>query len=371
MGDEDLRQKIAELEQELRQSRANEQELGDLLEKKLNEVYVHYHLARTIGLVLDLRDLLVKVAEIIEKALPVERISVYLVDEERKNLDLVFYSGLDLAQKTSLRVGEGAPGHVAEQGEHIHLHDLSVFYRTPDDFIHHPAEEKREGSYIGIALKAHNTVIGVIGMDNRTRYGLNVEDLDFMAILSHQIAAGIERSRLFEKIQQMSQLDGLTGLYNYRTFKEKLAMEVGRMGRNQKPLSLIMIDIDHFKRFNDDYGHQTGDMVLQELSRILKSQTRCGTIDSCCRYGGEEFAVILPEIGLDIACRVAERLRKAIADSKFAVGGEQWEGRVTISLGVGCMTDKDGDAPEKLVKKVDDALYRAKRNGRNRVECGD
>src|SRR5512134_1215250 len=189
MADEHLREKIAELEQELRQSRAQEQVLGDLLEKKLNEIYVHYHLSRTIGSVLDLHDLLLKVALIIGNALPVERLSVYLVDGERKNLDLVFYSGLDLSRKAVLPVGAGAPGRVAERGEHLHLHDLSAFYKTPGDFIHHPAEEKREGSYIGIALKAQNAVIGVIGMDNRTRYGLSVEDMDFLAILSHQIAA--------------------------------------------------------------------------------------------------------------------------------------------------------------------------------------
>lgn len=370
MGDERLREKIAELEQELRQARAHEQVLGDLLEKKLNEIYVLYHLSRTIGSFLDLHDLLVKVAEIIGNALPVERISVYLVDGERKNLELAFYSGLDLARKAVLPIGAGAPGRVAEQGEHLHLHDLSSFYQSPEDFIHHPAEEKRGGSYIGIALKARNAVIGVIGMDNRTRYGLSVEDMDFLAILSHQIAAGIEKTILFSDLQRTSRHDSLTGLFNYRMFQEKLSLEVGRSSRNQKPVSLIMIDIDHFKRFNDDYGHQTGDMVLQELSGILKSQTRCGTIDSCCRYGGEEFAVIMPELGLDVACKVAERLRRAVEDFKFSVGGRQLESGVTISLGVACMTGQDGDDSEKLVKRADDALYRAKRNGRNRIGCG-
>ena len=194
--------------------------------------------------------------------------------------------------------------------------------------------------------------------------------MDFMAILSHQLAAGIERSRLFEKIHQLSQYDGLTGLYNHRMFKEKLAQEIGRRGRNRKPLSLMMIDIDHFKQFNDDYGHQAGDMILRELSRIIRSHTRCNTIDSCCRYGGEEFAVIMPELELDIACKVALKLRRAVEESKFVVGHAQLEGRVTISLGVACTSEPGDDSDEELVKKADDALYRAKRNGRNRVGCG-
>jgi diguanylate cyclase (GGDEF)-like protein len=370
MGDEHLREKLDAIERELQESRAHEKVLGDLLEKKLNEIYVLYHISRTIGSVLDLYDMLVQVIDIIQKSLPVERISVYLVDEERKDLELFFYNGLDLARKTVLRVGEGAPGRVAEQGEHIHLHDLSPFYQTSNDFIHHPGEEQREGSYIGIALKARSTTIGVIGMDNRSKYGLSVEDMDFMAILSHQLAAGIERSRLFEKTQQLSQYDGLSGLYNHRMFKEKLAQEINRSGRNQKPLSLMMIDIDHFKQFNDDYGHQAGDMIIKELSSIIRSQTRCNTIDSCCRYGGEEFAVIMPELELDIACKVAARLRRAVEESKFVVGHAHLESKVTISLGVACMTETVGGSAEELVKKADDALYRAKRNGRNRVGCG-
>ena len=370
MDDENLRERLDAIDRELHESRAHEKVLGDLLEKKLNEIYVLYHISRTIGSVLDLHDMLVQVIDIIQKSIPLERISVYLVDEERKDLELFFYNGLDLVRKTGLRIGEGAPGRIVERGEHIHLHDLAPFYETLNDFIHHPGEEKREGSYIGIALKARNATIGVIGMDNKSGYGLSVEDMDFMAILSHQLAAGIERSRLFEKTQQMSQYDGLSGLYNHRMFKEKLAQEIGRSGRNQKPLSLMMIDIDHFKQFNDDYGHQAGDMIIKDLSKIIRSHTRCNTIDSCCRYGGEEFAVIMPELELDIACKVAERLRRAVEESKFVVSEQKLQGRVLISLGVACMADPGECGAEELVKKADDALYRAKRNGRNRVGCG-
>ncbi len=130
-----------------------------------------------------------------------------------------------------------------------------------------------------------------------------------------------------------------------------------------------MIDIDHFKQFNDDYGHQAGDMILRELAGIIKNQMRCNTIDSCCRYGGEEFSVIMPELELSDACKVAERLRRAVAESKFIVGNAQVENRVTISLGVACMADAGDSGLEEFVKKADDALYAAKRNGRNRVSC--
>ena len=367
MSDDRLQDKIAELDEELKQSRAREMMLGDLLEKKLNEIYVHYHISRTIGSAHGLQEMLEQVIGIMKKHLPFDRISVYLLDEKQKKLELVYYSGLDLARQVVLPVGEGTPGRIVENGEHAHIHDLSLFYETFNDFIHHPGEEKRDGSYIGIALKVHNTTIGAIGMDNAAKYGLNVDDMDFMAILSHQLAAGIEKSRLFEKIQKISQHDGLTGLYNHRMFQEKLLQENHRRGRSLKPLSLMMLDIDHFKRFNDNYGHQSGDAVLKKLSSIITGETRCATIDICCRYGGEEFAVIMPELELRRAVMVAERLRKAVERAVFTIRDARMERGVTVSIGVACVAGDEDISPEELIKKADDALYHSKRNGRNQV----
>ena len=225
----------------------------------------------------------------------------------------------------------------------------------------------REGSYIGIALKVHNATIGVIGMDSPVKYGLSVEDMDFMAILSHQIAAGIEKSRLFEKIQKLSQLDGLTGLNNRRVFQDKLLQEINRRDRTCKPLSLLMLDIDHFKQLNDSYGHQAGDIVLRQLARIITTQCRCGSIDICCRYGGEEFAVIMPELEMHKAVKAAERLRNAVENAAFNFNAENPAGKVTISIGVSGVMDEEDISPEELVKKADEALYLSKRTGRNRV----
>jgi len=367
MSDEALIKRIDELEQDLKQSHAQEKTLGDLLEKKLNEIYIHYHISRTIGSILDLQEMLRQVIGIIKKSLPIERISVYLLDEQRENLELIFYSGLDIHQKMTVPVGEGVPGRIVENGEHVHIHDLSVFYDTLNDFIHFPGEEQRDGSYIGITLKVHNTTIGIIGMDNAYKYGLSVDDMDFMAILSHQLAAGIEKSLLFEKIQRMSQHDGLTGLLNHRIFQEQLQHEINRRNRTLKPLSLIMLDIDHFKRFNDSYGHQAGDTVLRELSKIITIQSRSNSIDICCRYGGEEFVVIMPELELHHAVKVAERLRKAVAEAVFTIKDRILKNEVTISLGVSGVTGTTDLTAEELVKKADDALYLSKKNGRNQV----
>lgn len=367
MTQEHLHTRIKDLEQQLIKKDEHIKSLEGLLDKKLDELFIYYHIAKTISSVLDVQEMLRQITGIIKKTIHWNRISIYLREDSRDQIELSFFSGLDVSGKVSLRLGEGLPGRIAENGEHVHIHDLAVFYETFNDFIHYPGEARRDGSYIGIALKAQNSVIGVLGMDSNKKHGLSVDDMDLMAILSHQIAAGIERSRYFEKIQQLSEIDGLTGLYNHRVFHEKLRHEVNRRGRTGKPLSLIMLDIDHFKQFNDAYGHQAGDAVLREIAEIITSQSRCNSIDTCSRYGGEEFSIIMPEIELHNAVKVAERLRNVVEAHSFFVEDGSPPIKVTVSIGVAAISGSDDMSAEELIKKADEALYLSKRSGRNRV----
>ena len=188
-----------------------------------------------------------------------------------------------------------------------------------------------------------------------------------MALTSHQIAIGIEKASLFMKTEQLSQLGGLTGLYNHRVFVEKLEQEVIKRNRTGKPLSLIMLDIDHFKQFNDNFGHQEGDAILKELAGVIKGQCRHTTMDSCFRYGGEEFPVILSELELGIALKVAERMRTIVEKHPFRIKDKHPGKALTISLGVAGLSAGDDVKPAELLKKADEALYASKRNGRNRV----
>lgn len=137
-----LPNRIERLEQELVQAQAREKAVSDLLEKKLAEIYTHYHISRTIGSQLDLQEMLRQVMAIIKKAISFDRVSVYLLDEKNRHLELVFFSGIDAREKIVLAVGEGTPGRIVESGEHVHLHDVSVFHATFNDFIHYPGEEK-------------------------------------------------------------------------------------------------------------------------------------------------------------------------------------------------------------------------------------
>ncbi|HEU0186709.1 MAG TPA: diguanylate cyclase [Gallionellaceae bacterium] len=164
-------------------------------------------------------------------------------------------------------------------------------------------------------------------------------------------------------LADLAMRDGLTKLLNHRTFYTLLEKEVARAQRYEKPLSLLMLDIDHFKRVNDTYGHVAGDMILAGLSSVISSQVR--NVDSVCRYGGEEISVILPETALETAMQMAERIRSATDGHRFDIGEEQSIG-ITVSLGVASLPPHETSV-EKLVAAADKALYEAKEGGRNRV----
>lgn len=364
---EELKARIRQLEQELGEQRNQYDSLGGMLEKSNNQAYTFYNISKIIAATNDLQAMIPDIIGYILKSISFDRVTVYLADELQGELVLRYAKGLPVEGTVSIGLGEGLPGRIVEFGEHSHIHDLSLFYETFNDFVHIPGEEKRDGAYIGIALKSQNAAIGVIGIDSPAKYGLTVEDMDFLALTSHQISAGIEKSRLFTKTEELAQLDGLTGLYNHRVFKERLAQEVSRRSRTGKPLSLIMLDIDHFKQFNDNYGHQAGDAVLKELAAVLKGQCRYTTMDMCFRYGGEEFTVLLTELEIAAALTVAERIRRVVERHSFSIKSRFPETSVTISLGVAAMSGADDLRPEELLKQADDALYRSKKGGRNRV----
>ncbi len=166
------------------------------------------------------------------------------------------------------------------------------------------------------------------------------------------------------RLAQLAVTDGLTGLYNHRHFHERLALEVERSGRNGLPLALFMIDVDHFKKYNDRNGHPAGDDVLRQVARLLADGRRAN--DFCARYGGEEFAVVLVDTPKLTAAQVAEKLRQRIAEYAFLHGDGQPSGRLTVSVGVASYPEDAGDA-EALVRAADEALYKAKSGGRNCV----
>jgi len=216
-------------------------------------------------------------------------------------------------------------------------------------------------------------------------------EVEALQVLANQAAVALTNAGLYRKVQEQAIRDGLTGLYNHRYFQERLQQECTLARRYGMPLSLLMLDVDDFKRFNDEHGHQMGDEVLREVGHILATAVRQG-IDIPARYGGEEFAVILPHTttsgaqclghrlreqleGLEEdlpprgagAVVVGERLREAVATQAFAGRGGRRYAHLTVSVGVASL-DQDERRPDQLVNNADKALYAAKGAGKNRTE---
>jgi diguanylate cyclase (GGDEF)-like protein len=173
-----------------------------------------------------------------------------------------------------------------------------------------------------------------------------------------------ELKDLNRRLHEQATRDGLTGLFNHRYFRESLATELARCSRYRRPFSLVFMDVDHFKRYNDTHGHLAGDDLLKNLARLLEQDRRGSTI--VCRYGGEEFVMLVPETDREGALKLAEIVRQRIEAHPFSGEERQPLGRVTLSLGVASYPD-DGEDAEILIQHADKALYAAKNAGRNAV----
>ncbi len=224
-------------------------------------------------------------------------------------------------------------------------------------FIRDEAELLNYPQYNVLPLKLNRYIMGYLIAD-----GIKRADTDKFHILSQQFILAIKRALLYRKVQELAIKDGLTEVSSRRYFMERFSEEIQRSAKFKYKFSLLMIDIDHFKKYNDHYGHFVGDAILKEVSRGIRENIR--QIDLVGRYGGEEFVVILPDTDRDGALLAAERIRQAIQAKKARVYDEDLE--VTISIGLSVFPE-DSKESEPLIEKADVALYKAKELGRNRV----
>jgi diguanylate cyclase (GGDEF)-like protein len=216
-------------------------------------------------------------------------------------------------------------------------------------------------SVVAIPLLYESSLLGLFVAYGNKKDFLTPFQIDILKVLCNQAATSIANARYHAAIEKMATTDGLTGLFNHRVFQEKLSGELERSARSGKPVSLLLTDIDFFKKINDTYGHPVGDQVLKGVSGIIRETVR--TVDIPARYGGEEFAIVLPETDAEGAFQIAERLRKAIGMQPYSAEGKKFQ--ITISIGIAVLPG-DARTKEELIEKADQALYHAKHNGRNR-----
>jgi diguanylate cyclase (GGDEF)-like protein len=227
---------------------------------------------------------------------------------------------------------------------------------------------EHSGPYLCAPMMAQGETLGLLHLKARPSMAGEVEALStakeqLATAVAEQIALALSNLKLRETLRQQSVRDPLTALYNRRFLEEALDRELARLERKNLPLSLIMIDVDNFKNFNDTFGHEAGDAVLRDLGGILQRHVRGS--DIACRYGGEEFTIVLPEATLEIGRQRAEMLREAMRELRLVHDGKSL-GAVTLSLGVACFPEH-GRRRDHLLQVADAALYEAKNGGRNRV----
>jgi diguanylate cyclase (GGDEF)-like protein len=339
-----------------------ESDFKKLFHRKLTETHLFYEVGRITASEMEPYALTKKVMAEIGKAIAFDEASVYLVRKDVTGLEPV-YLLKEPPDCGMICFNNGTPGWIAASGEPVYIDDLRYY----DRFVHHPKEKKREGSYIGIPLKNENRIVGVIGISHHKPSAFKVEDFDLLRTLSHIISAGIEKAELFKKTLELARIDELTGMLNYRVLLEKLEEEVRRQVRTGRAFSFIMIDIDDFKRINDRYGHLEGSRLIAQMGPLLKAACRTTSTDTCFRYGGEEFSVLLTETDMQEAMSVAERVRKYVEEYPFTVKLAHPSEQVTVSVGVSCMMFGSGKTIPELMNEADRALYASKANGKNMV----
>jgi diguanylate cyclase (GGDEF)-like protein len=280
--------------------------------------------------------------------------------ESEDRLRLAVSQGLpsDVTHDASVELGHGVTGYVAQSGMSLLVRDVELDSR----FRRRNHERYYTHSLVSAPIVLHGHVRGVINVNNkRSREPFRPEDLRLLEAIAGHAAVALGNAHRFEETLRRAQRDALTGLANHGHFWATLEREVDRANRYGRSLGLVMLDVDHFKEFNDRLGHPRGDEALVGVARAVAG--RCRAHDLVARYGGEEFAVILPEALLEGALAFAEKIREAVEVESFGPAGRE---ELTVSLGVAVVPLHARTAGE-LVQRADAELYRAKSLGRNRA----
>ncbi len=289
--------------------------------------------------------------------------SLTIFDEKRGEMSIAAVKGVSrqFSNKIRWKIRQGGlTGHILNHDEPLAIQDLRRHPKFDNPIM------LREGirSLIASPLKTEGKIVGILYVDDFKPRLYTIHEISLLSLLSTFAAMAIEKTKLLESTRLMAITDELTGLFNHRHFRQQLNIEISRAERYRRSLSLMMIDIDYFKHYNDTNGHLKGNEVLKEMGRILKEMSR--EVDIVARYGGEEFSIVMPETDRRKARTLSERLRKRIESHKFDNARKQPNKKLTVSIGLASYPENGGTAFD-LIEQADKALYEAKRSGRNTV----
>ncbi len=327
------------------------------------ELSVLLQITQEMSTTLDLNSLIGKILNALKDLLNCQIVILLMYNPGSEILEVNQTLGIDtdaLADVT-FKLSEGISGESARTKKTTYVPDLKIDKR----YLSYKKTLTVFGSMLSIPLISHNKLCGVLNLHKDKIQSFSDDEIKLSEAVASQAAIAIENAKLYQFATELSITDELTGLSNRRHFHDILNREFTLTQRYTSSLSLIMIDIDHFKKYNDYHGHLQGDVVLKKVANSLLHNTR--GIDLTCRFGGEEFIILLPKTTAMGAIIAAEKLRSVIEAESFA-GEEKSQpgGRLTLSLGVSSYPDDTSDI-NNLLELADQALYKAKNQGRNRV----
>lgn len=328
------------------------------LEARLKELWLLYEFSQKVSVTLEVDELYNAVEKFIGDHLGFNEFVLLVYEEEEGKLVVKAARGFaDEKRVLGMTFGkdEGITGRVLVKGETIYIPDTGV----NANYLYYKGQKREDGSFLSVPLLWKKKVVGVLNMFRRGGGAFSPQEIRFLDTLTVELAIALANAKLYSRTRELSVRDELTQLYNRRHFLEALPLEIKRSQRFEKPFSLLMIDIDHFKRFNDRYGHPAGDACLKEFVHVVNSKIR--EVDFFARFGGEEFVLILPNTAKEDGGKVAEKIRALVAGHVFA--GDE---KLTVSVGLAAYPE-DAQTVEDLIDAADIALYQAKNKGRDQV----
>jgi diguanylate cyclase (GGDEF)-like protein len=352
-----------ELNQELAQKTRLFEEANANLHRRLDELSLLFDVNQALTSTLDIGEVLSLIGEMLGKTLGLEEYCLLLLDEGGNTLEVRSAFGERAPMlKPGLRIPRraGRTTESLERARTVVIPDLSALPRGEEDRRLLP----ERGAFLSIPLRVRDRILGLLNFTRPEAGGFPPDQVRLLTSVAQQAAMALLNASLFQQKADLSVTDELTRLPNRRELNTRLQIEWNRSRRFGTPLALLIVDIDHFKRYNDVNGHLLGDRVLSGVARVLQQNTR--QVDTVARFGGEEFVVLLPGEDRESAAAVAEKLCRAVARSQFPRMETQPGGHLSISVGVASHPE-DASDPQGLLHRADLALYAAKESGRGRV----